>query len=129
VDVPIESLADDDAIALSPVHFNGIPGIDSGKVVEGRNQQPLAALRLEEFRQQRIGAHRLSAGVERREPQRGQRLVHAFGDSMHAVADGRARIGEVTDEHPEYPLVCPGVERELTKARPEMRPAAPLSGP
>jgi hypothetical protein len=48
---------------------------------------------------------------------------------MHAVADGRARIGEVTDEHPEYPLVCPGVERELTKRAPRDAAGGAVVGP
>jgi hypothetical protein len=84
-------------------HFGGILGVHGGQVVEGRDQQPFAALRLQEFRQQRVSAHRLSAGVERRDLQRGQGLVDAFGDALHAIADGGARIGEVT-----YLLTRPG---------------------
>jgi hypothetical protein len=74
----------------------------------------LAALRLQEFRQQRVGTHRLSAGVERCELQRGQRFVYAFGDALHAIADGWARLGEITDQHPKYLLVWPGFSREST---------------
>jgi hypothetical protein len=38
VDVRVEPLADDDAIALPPVHFDGILGVHGGKVVAGRDQ-------------------------------------------------------------------------------------------
>jgi hypothetical protein len=41
-----------------------------------------------------------------------------FGDAPHAIADGGARLGEVTDQHPEYVLVRPGFSREGTKSTP-----------
>ena len=63
-DVRVEALADDDAVALPPVHLDGVLGVDGGEVVERCDQQPFATLRLQKFRQQRVGAHRLPAGVE-----------------------------------------------------------------
>src|SRR5207253_8265325 len=107
VDVPVEPLADDDAVALPPIHFNGILGIHGGQVIEGRDQHSLTALRLQKFRQQRVSAHRLSPSVQRREVQRRQPFVYAFGDALHAIADGGTEIGEITDEYPAYLLVRP----------------------
>src|SRR5438128_1029757 len=87
VSSPVEPLADDDAVALPPVHLDGILGINGGEVVEGCDQQMLAALCLQKFRQQRVGADRLSAGVERGELQRGHRLVYAVCYALHAIDD------------------------------------------
>ena len=104
--------------SLPPVHFDGILGVHGGEVVEGRDQQPLAALCPQEFRQQRVGAHRLPAGVERRELQRRQSLVYAFGNASHAISDGGARIGEIADQHLEDLLAWPGFSRESTESAP-----------
>jgi hypothetical protein len=44
--------------------------------------------------------------------------VYAFRDALHAIADGWARLGKVTDEYPEYLLVRPVFSRESTKSAP-----------
>ena len=49
MDVPVETLADNNAIALPPVHFDCIFGIDGGQIVEGRDQHALTALCLQKF--------------------------------------------------------------------------------
>ena len=42
--------------------------------------------------------------------------MHAFGDALHAIADGGARLGEIADQHPEHLLVRPGLAREITES-------------
>jgi hypothetical protein len=46
VDVWVEPLADDDAVALPPVHLDGVLRVHGGEVVERRDQDSLAALLL-----------------------------------------------------------------------------------
>src|SRR6478672_7658668 len=108
MDVAVEPLANDHAVALPPVHFDRIFGVHGTQVIESGNQYSLTALRLQELRQQGVRAHRLSAGIERRKFQRWQRLVPTFGDALHAIADGGPGVGEIADQYRENRLAAPG---------------------
>src|SRR6516165_1708533 len=49
VDVRVEPLAYDNAVALPPVHFDGARGVNGGQIVQGRDQQPPAGPRQQEL--------------------------------------------------------------------------------
>ena len=55
--------------------------------------------------------------------------MNAFGDALHALADGGAWIGEVTDQHPAHLLVRPGFSREITERAPGDAARAAIVGP
>src|SRR5438045_3086061 len=133
MDVPIEPLTDNNAIALPPVHFDRIFGVDGGQIVEGRDQHVLTALGLQKLGHQRVCPHGLSAGIKQREFQRWQCFVAAVRDALHALADrrtGSVRAASSKLRRTSAPVkprpssVTPGVSSRFAKAIRNRRPSA-----